>query len=106
MAGSQGGQGTGKHPHKSSAEPYPHTKEGGGKEGGGSGEERRGKSGPSGRESQASGGEAQGRGESGRGQGEGQRGGSGSDELKQREYKDAEGNVHHHTKTYMEQHKK
>ncbi len=28
----------------------------------------------------------------------------GSDDLKSREYKDAEGNVHHHTKTYMEQH--
>ncbi len=25
--------------------------------------------------------------------------------LKEREYRDKEGNVHHHTRTYMEQHK-
>jgi len=29
-----------------------------------------------------------------------------SDDLKRREYKDAEGNVHHHTHSYMEQHAK
>jgi hypothetical protein len=28
-----------------------------------------------------------------------------SDDLKAREYTDAQGNVHHHTKAYMEQHK-
>ena len=26
-------------------------------------------------------------------------------DLKEREYRDKEGNVHHHTRTYMEQHK-
>jgi hypothetical protein len=30
----------------------------------------------------------------------------GSDGLKSREYKDAQGNVHHHTKTYEQQHGK
>ncbi len=29
----------------------------------------------------------------------------GGDDMKSREYTDAEGNVHHHTKAYMEQHK-
>lgn len=29
-----------------------------------------------------------------------------SDDLKSREYKDAQGNVHHHTRTYQEQHGK
>ena len=29
----------------------------------------------------------------------------GGDDLKAREYKDADGNVHHHTKAYMEQHR-
>jgi hypothetical protein len=28
----------------------------------------------------------------------------GSDDLRSREYKDADGEVHHHTRTYMEQH--
>lgn len=31
--------------------------------------------------------------------------GGGGDDMKSREYKDADGNVHHHTRTYMEQHK-
>src|SRR5689334_16754660 len=35
-----GQQGTGKHPHKSSAEPYPHTKDGGRGEGSGSKDQR------------------------------------------------------------------
>jgi hypothetical protein len=29
-----------------------------------------------------------------------------SGDLKSREYRDAEGNVHHHTRTYVEQHGK
>lgn len=32
--------------------------------------------------------------------------GSGGDDLKSREYRDEQGNVHHHTKTYMEEHGK
>ena len=31
---------------------------------------------------------------------------AGDDDLKSREYKDAQGNAHHHTKAYMEQHSK
>ncbi len=32
--------------------------------------------------------------------------GSGSESLKEREYRDAQGNIHHHTKTQGEQHGK
>jgi hypothetical protein len=93
---SQGGQGTGKHSHKSTSEPYPHTKDGGGREG----EHRESRS--------DSGQHGGGRSEShGRQAGGGEKsGGSGSEDLRAREYKDAQGNVHHHTKTYMEDHKK
>lgn len=48
------------------------------------------------------------RGESERSAGQpknGSQGQGGSDDLKLREYRDAEGNVRHHTKSYMEQHK-
>jgi hypothetical protein len=73
-------QGTGKHPHKSTEEPYPHH-ESGSKQGG---------------ETQHS----KGNQESGRSnQGE-------SSDLKEREYRDSQGNVHHHTHTYEDQHKK
>lgn len=70
--------GTGKHPHKSSEDPRPHTKETEHNSGGGS---------SSGSSKKA---EASGSGESG--------------DLKEREYRDADGEVHHHTKSYMEQH--
>ena len=77
-------QGTGKHPHKSTEEPYPHTK------GSESGErkESRGESSGSRNEQRQSG--------SGTSQG-----GPTSDtrDLKEREYRDKEGNVHHHTHT-------
>jgi len=85
MAGNQ--QGTGKHPHKSTEEPYPHTKE---NEGGQQGSEKRSHAGGKPSSSQSGGG----------GQG------GGSDDLKQREYRDEQGNIHHHTHTYNEQHKK
>ena len=52
-----------------------------------------------GRKAQGSGGSQAG-GQSGRGQQQG-----GSSDLKQREYKDKEGNVHHHTREYMERNK-
>ena len=48
-------------------------------------------------ESGKGGASASGRGEQGGGQ-------SGSDDLKSREYRDEKGEVHHHTRTYMEQH--
>ncbi|MBV8868500.1 MAG: hypothetical protein JOY65_03660, partial [Acetobacteraceae bacterium] len=42
---------------------------------------------------------------SGRGEeGKQDAGQSGSDDLKSREYRDEKGEVHHHTRTYMEQH--
>lgn len=63
----QGAQGTGKHPHKSAAEPYPHTKDGGSKGG---------KSADDGKKRARSDGD-----------------------LASREYKDKDGNVHHHTRS-------
>ncbi|MBV8095637.1 MAG: hypothetical protein JO110_20875 [Acetobacteraceae bacterium] len=53
------------------------------------------------------GGGSQGRGEQSQAQGGSRSGGQGeSDDLKSREYRDAQGNVHHHTRTYIEQHGK
>lgn len=69
-------KGTGKHPHKSTEEPYPHTKE----------------SNESGREEESkksSGGKTKSAGA----------GGGESSDLKEREYRDSEGNIHHHTRT-------
>ncbi len=84
MPEKKGEQGTGKHPHKSTEEPYPHTKE-------------------SGRE------ESEERGSSQRGAGTArakeENKGNESSDLKEREYRDNQGNVHHHTRTYEEQHK-
>jgi len=92
----EGSQGTGKHPHKSAEEPYPHTKEASGKK-----SDRQESPSASGKKG---GGESESR---TRQAGAGEKsGGSGSDDLKAREYTDAQGNVHHHTKTYVEQHKK
>ena len=92
----QNDQGTGKHPHKSTEEPYP---------------QHEGKDTRSEHAHQTRGsGEREERSQQGRGnQGSEQdRGGqkSGSSDLNQREYRDAEGNVHHHTHTYEEQHGK
>jgi hypothetical protein len=88
-------QGTGKHPHKSTEEPYPHHE---GKSTQGSGGH------------QANGSQERGGSEHNREKEEGQqgRGGqqSGSSDLKEREYRDAQGNIHHHTRTYEEQHGK
>lgn len=75
-------EGTGKHPHKSTEEPYPHH-DGKSQEG-------------------AQGQHTAGRKEAGRTAQEG----SESSDLKEREYRDAQGNVHHHTNTYEEQHGK
>ena len=75
MAGER--KGTGKHPHKSSEEPYPHH------QAGKSGEHR----------------------ESGREESRESSSSSSSEDLKEREYRDEKGQVHHHTRTYEEQHK-
>lgn len=72
-------QGTGKHPHKSSEEPFPHHES-----------------------KQAD--QSQSRGNKGQERSGGEQS-QDSDDLKSREYTDAQGNVHHHTRTYEEQHK-
>jgi hypothetical protein len=78
-------QGTGKHPHKSTEEPYPHH------EGRQQGEQRENRS----QQQQ---------------QGSSERSHSGSQsesgDLKQREYRDEQGNIHYHTRTSQEQQKK
>jgi hypothetical protein len=107
-------QGTGKHGHRDSKEPYPHhDAQKGGEQGGARsaesgrrGGEHRGSEGGSEhrggehRGSQASGEHRGGEHRGAQGGGEG-----GPEDLKAREYRDVEGNVHHHTRTYMEQHK-
>ena len=70
-------QGTGKHPHKDSEEPYPHTKQAGEHSSGGSGRS-------SGSDESS----------------------SEEESLERREYRDSSGEEHHHTRTYMEQHGK
>ncbi len=83
-------QGTGKHPHKSSEDPRPHHEAAAAKAGheGGShsGSESKG-----GQHASSGSSKAQGQ--------------TDSADLKSREYTDAQGNVHHHTKAYEEQHK-
>jgi hypothetical protein len=63
-------KGTGKHPHKSTEEPYPHTKESG---------QSQQHSSSAGHSTSQSGNESE------------------SSDLKDREYRDKEGNIHHHT---------
>ncbi len=76
-------QGTGRHSHKSSEEPYHHTREN-----------------QSGSSQHASGSRKD---DSGMHASDSSGGGS---DMRSREYKDAQGNVHHHTKTYERQHGK
>ncbi|WP_137388104.1 hypothetical protein [Rhodoligotrophos defluvii] len=64
-------QGTGRHGHKDTQEPWPHRQD----------------------QSQQ------------QAQSERRQDGSDDSSLKAREYRDEQGNVHHHTKTYMEQHR-
>lgn len=129
----QGKQGTGKHGHKDTQEPWPHTNEG--KESGqsrGPGKQMSG----SREESEESGGrnrseegrsssrqmsgsrdqeEHRGRSQHGEDRSKGgqmsashgsESGQSEEADLKSREYRDADGNIHHHTRTYMDQHGK
>jgi hypothetical protein len=81
-------QGTGKHPHKSTEEPYPH---------------HEGKTTQGDREQRGSGSSTTK--EQTRSTREHDRGSESSD-LKEREYRDAQGNVHHHTHGHEEQHGK
>jgi len=91
-------QGTGKHGHKDTEEPYPHTKE----ESGGTHAAGHASRGHSGSDSSSSHGSSR-DGGSGR-EGHSAAGRQDDESLERREYKDAQGNEHHHTKTYMEQH--
>ncbi len=89
MAGNE--QGTGKHPHKSAEDPRPHhegktTKEQSAHEKGSSGHQHEQGNEPGEKRQQTA-------------------GKSNSDDLKAREYRDEQGNVHHHTHTSSEQHK-
>ena len=104
-------QGTGQHKHKSSEEPYPHHEapstrgEGGSERSSGSHSSGSHSSGShtggqhSSSSSHSSGSESSRResGSSGRNE---------SGDLKSREYTDSKGEVHHHTHTYEEQHKR
>lgn len=108
-------QGTGKHPHKSAAEPHPHTKDGGkaeeqkGATSGARGQEEQPEESKGAKSGEAKSGEAKGgdaKGAQAKGaQAKNGGGQDGGDDLKAREYTDAAGNVHHHTRAYMEQHK-
>ena len=73
----QNEQGTGKHSHKSADEPFPHTKES--VKSDGKSESKSSKSASSGGKEAA--------------------GSSDSSDLKSRQYKDKDGNIHHHTHT-------
>ncbi len=84
-------QGTGKHAHKSSEEPYPH-------------HEAPTQSGSSSGDSKESSSHTR-QGPKSSGSGSGQSSSQGSDDQKSREYRDKDGNIHHHTTTYEEQHK-
>jgi hypothetical protein len=94
MANRSDRQGTGKHGHKDTEEPQPHRQSGSRQQ-----SAQRASSRQHGSES-SSGSKQQ----SGQHSGSGQQGSS-SDDLKSREYRDQQGNVHHHTKSYQEQHK-
>ena len=91
MAENKGQQGTGHHPHKSTEEPWPHTKEE---------DTAGGKSHSSGRDdgNRSHGGSHQ---TQSRGQDQDR---EEEADLKRREYQGADGEIHHHTRTYMEQH--
>jgi len=88
MAQSKGQQGTGKQRHKDTQEPTQNKDSDGGKSsrgGSDAGEKRQATSGGSGGQSSRESSDS-------------------SSDLKSREYRDEQGNVHHHTRTYMEQH--
>jgi len=94
-------QGTGRHPHKSTEEPYPHTRD---KQG--EGEHRSRASGASSHSGGGSDRTSQGSSRSAEASRAEHRGSSPQDpDLKEREYRDEKGEIHHHTWTYMEQHK-
>ncbi len=104
-------QGTGKHKHKSAEEPFPHAKNGKGEEqqaksnGGAKGEQQQSKSNGGGKgEQQSNGPGAKGSETASKSSGSQADGSGDSADLKAREYTGPDGEVHHHTKKYQEQH--
>lgn len=101
-------QGTGRHPHKSTEEPYPHTKDNqGARDNQGEADHRSRSSHSGGADRSSHAGASHGGSSRGGGSSHSQSQGSSSDDadLKRREYRDEKGEVHHHTRTYMEQHR-
>ena len=101
-------QGTGRHPHKSTEEPYPHTKDDRGEGEHRSRSSHASHSGGSERSSRSSRDDESNRSSHGSRASESARSehrGADDADLKQREYRDGKGEVHHHTRTSMEQHK-
>jgi hypothetical protein len=88
-------RGTGQHPHKSTEEPWPHTRDNQNEAGRRVGSAHGSASDRSTRGASHAGGTDR----------ERDRGSSQGSDLKQREYRDEKGEIHHHTRTYMEQHK-
>ena len=101
-------QGTGRHPHKSTEEPYPHTKDNQGEGEHRSRSSHQTHSGGSERSSHSSREDESNRsshGSRGSQSSASENRGSDDSDLKQREYRDEKGEVHHHTRTYQEQHR-
>lgn len=92
---STGQEGTGKHGHKDTKEPWPHTQD----QRSAGGREDSGRSGGSENRSD--------RRSDGRSDGSSQEASSREEKesLERREYRDDNGEVHHHTRTYEEQHR-
>jgi hypothetical protein len=108
MAGEHDRRGSGRHPHKDTQEPWPHTKEEDRREGEHHARSEHGHGSGSQRGGARAEDEHRGRSQEHR---EHDTGGSQAHgdraeeaDLKRREYRDEKGEVHHHTKTYMEQH--
>lgn len=103
MAAQDDRQGTGRHPHKNTEEPRPHTRESQAHSDRNQGQSHQGEA----RDQRSSGSHShRGSDHSSQGSSHGRASQPSSEEadLKRREYRDEKGAVHHHTRTYMEQH--
>lgn len=98
MAEQKGQQGTGRHPHKPAEEPRPHAKEQGTQHG-----RSRSEGGSDNRSHDSGGNRSQDQGHEAAGREQSREEAA---DLKRREYVGADGEIHHHTRTYMEQHGK
>ena len=88
-----------RHPHKSTEEPYPHTRESQGHSSRDQGQSHQGRA-----RGQHSSESSSRRGADHSSQPRSSQSSSDNADLKRREYRDEKGEVHHHTRTYMEQH--